>query len=85
MSHQNQNFFEGKMTSYNDAVEEIIDENAEIKSRINLLIQELTVQRDGQNKNMKLAIKEAEKLRLEEEVAELLADEQRSTTMGGWA
>ena len=77
-------FYEFKMAEYSQP-DEIADENADIKARLNLHIQQMTMQRDGTLSSMKVAIAEHEKQRLEDEVAELLADEQRATSMGGWA
>lgn len=64
---------------------EVLLKNAAIKDSLNLLIQEMTQQRDGTFKATKLAIEQKVQKRVEEEVEELLADEQRSTEMGQWA
>lgn len=65
--------------------DETLAKNVAIKESLNLLIQELTQKRDGTFKATKIAIEEKVKKRVEEEVEELLADEQRSTVMGQWA
>lgn len=77
-------FYEYEMAEYGDPVDPIAEENAAIKKRIRMHIQKLTREAGQAPRLLKVAIEAAEKARIEQEVEEMLANEQRST-MGQWA
>ena len=85
-----QDFFERVIKDYvkdepEPEVDEITRANLDIKGRLNLHIQQMTKKATGDIESIRLQIKEADRLRVEQEVDELLADEQRTTVMGQWA
>lgn len=82
-----QNFFDRVIKDYvkEPEVDEITQANLDIKARLNLHIQQMTKKVTGDIESIRLQIKEADRIRVEQEVDELLADEQRTTVMGQWA
>lgn len=68
-----------------DEADEITQANLDIKAQLALHIQQMTKKSTGDLESIRLQIKEADRIRVEQEVEELLADEQRSTSMGQWA
>lgn len=87
------NFFERVIKDYlptepepeEAEVDAITQANLDIKARLNLHIQQMTKKASGDIESIRLQIKEADRIRVEQEVDELLADEQRTTSMGQWA
>lgn len=89
-----QNFFDRAVKGYTsepefepeqEKLDEITQANLDIKARLALHIQQMTKKATGDIESIRLQIKEADRLRVEQEVDELLADEQRTTVMGQWA
>ena len=81
-------FYTAKVPSYEPEeveVDEITQANLDIKARLALHIQQMTMKSNGDIESIRLQIKEADRIRVEQEVEELLADEQRTTVMGTWA
>jgi hypothetical protein len=68
-----------------DEADEITRANLDIKDRLYFHIKQMTIKASGDIESIRLQIKEADRIRVEQEVEELLADEQRSTSMGQWA
>lgn len=88
-----QDFFKQAMRKYEepeleeDEVEEdrINQANIDIKAKLDLHIRQMAKKSLGDLGSIRLQIKEADRIRVEQEVEELLAEEQRSTSMGQWA
>jgi hypothetical protein len=86
-----QDFFERTISTYksnrgdDDDDDPVAAANADIKARLNLHIDKMVRDSLGNVESIRLQIAEAEKKRVQDEVEELLAEEQRTTVMGQWA